>query len=74
MLCVYHIYKNKLNNIDSNLRLTISQVNYFNKSAKSNIKGVRNISENNYSATITKDGKNISSEKQATEMYNLMTE
>lgn len=78
-LYIDHIDHNKLNNTDENLRLATPQENSFNKSSSSNLKGVRKISENNYSATITKDGKrheikNIPTAEQAAETYNLMAE
>lgn len=74
-----HIDRNKLNNTDSNLRMATPQENSFNKSTNTNLKGVRKISEGNYAATVTKNGnkheiKNIPTEKQAAEIYNLMAE
>ena len=49
------------------------------KTTKTNLKGVKKISENNYVATITKDGvkheiKNIQTEMEAANCYNLMAE
>jgi hypothetical protein len=78
-LYIDHIDRNKLNNSDENLRPATAQENSFNKTTDSNKKGVKKISENNYSATVVKDGvrheiKNIPSETQAAQMYNLMAE
>lgn len=74
-----HIDRNKLNNTDTNLRLVTPQQNSFNKTTTSNLKGVRKISEGNYMATVTKDGKkyeikNIPTASQAAESYNFMAE
>lgn len=76
-LFVDHADRNKLNNTDQNLRLATPQENAFNKTTKSNVKGVRKISETNYSASITKDGKvheikGFATEKEAAECYNMM--
>ncbi len=74
-----HIDRNKLNNTDSNLRLATPQENSFNRTSRDNKKGVKKISENNYTAGITKNGiryniPNIASEQEAANIYNLMAE
>ena len=61
------------------MRLATPQENSFNKSTETNKKGVKRISDSNFSATITKNGtkheiKNIPTEKQAAEIYNMMAE
>ena len=78
-LFIDHADRNKLNNTDENLRLATPQENAFNKTTTNNKKGVKKISDGNYTATIVKDGivheiKNISTETQAAEVYNMMAE
>lgn len=74
-----HIDRNKLNNTDGNLRMVTPQENSFNKSTQSNKKGVKKISDGNYTATVVKNGirheiKNIPTGEQAAEIYNCMAE
>ena len=74
-----HINRNKMDNTNKNLRMATAQENSFNRSSNTNTKGVRKISENNYTASITKNGKrheikNIATIESAAEMYNMMAE
>ena len=78
-LYIDHVDRNKLNNTDSNLRLVTPQENSFNKSTRNNKKGIKKISSNNFISTVVKNGikheiKNIPTEKQAAEIYNMMAE
>ena len=74
-----HTDRNKLNNTNGNLRIATPQENSFNKTTTTNTKGVKKISDDNYTATVVKNGvrheiKNIPTEKQAAEVYNMMAE
>jgi hypothetical protein len=74
-----HFDRNKLNNTDMNLRIATPQQNAFNKTSTTNTKGVKKISESNYTASIVRDGKkheikNISTLSEAAEIYNYMAE
>lgn len=82
-MIIDHINRNKLDNRIENLRICTSQENSFNrtknKNTKNILKGVRRISENNWSAVISKNGekheiKNIKTEKEAGIIYDMMAE
>jgi hypothetical protein len=79
LLYIDHIDRDKLNNRDDNLRFATPQENAYNKSTKTNSKGVKKISEGNYTVSITKDGvihqiTDIPDRKQAAKIYNMMSE
>jgi hypothetical protein len=82
-MIIDHINRNKLDNRLNNLRICTSQENSFNrtknKNSKNELKGVKKISEHNWSAIIMKDGvkheiKGMATEQEAGKMYDLMAE
>jgi len=78
-LFIDHTDRNKLNNVDTNLRLATPQENSFNRSTLTNKKGVKKNSDGNFSAVVVKNGtkheiKNIPTEERAAEIYNIMAE
>lgn len=82
-LIIDHINRNRLDNRLENLRICSAQENSFNRTknsnSKHNMKGVKQISKNNWSAVITKNGvkheiKNLPTEEEAGKMYDIMAE
>lgn len=82
-MIIDHINRNKLDNRLENLRICTAQENSFNrtlnKNSKNKFKGVKKISETNWSAVISKDGvrheiKGIATEEEAGKIYDLMAE
>jgi hypothetical protein len=80
--CVDHINHDRLDNRSTNLRLATFQENSWNRSInstnkKNKYKGVKKISATNYSASLTHNGvkheiKNIKTEIEAAETYNIL--
>jgi hypothetical protein len=82
-MIIDHINRNKLDNRLNNLRICTSQENSFNrtknKNSKNGLKGVKKISEHNWSAIAMKDGikheiRGMLTEEEAGKMYDLMAE
>lgn len=78
---VDHINRNRLDNRNENLRICTQKLNSYNRSkpknSKNKYKGVTKINENNFVASISKDGtkyeiKNIPTEIDAGKIYDLM--
>lgn len=79
-MVVDHINGDRLDNRIENLRICTAKENSYNtKRRTDHFKGVKKISEGNYTASISKDNivtkiKNIPTEKEAAEMYDILAE
>jgi hypothetical protein len=77
-MVVDHINRDRLDNRRTNLRICTIAENGYNKTRTKKYKGVRRL-KSGWIASVTKDGtkheiKNIPTEKQAAEMYDIMAE